>query len=108
MFYGYCQQFRCSEFFFNYHFPKRNNDNKTNEDERSDSIWAIIGGFVKQFNVSFDYALHKVSYANLILYSSIFPDYNSKSENKKENNTEIIDADDPRNAEKVNKILLDS
>jgi len=51
--------------------------------------------------MTFDSILYELSYANLILYSSTIPgrDDEQKSE-------EIINADDPKNKEKIRKILF--
>ncbi len=39
------------------------------------------------------------------MYSSVVPSYNSSSDEKKDN--EIIDASNPENIDKVNKILFE-
>lgn len=40
-----------------------------------------------------------MSYANLLMYSSVIPGYED------EEKEEVIDADDPRNQEKINKLF---
>lgn len=49
-----------------------------------------------------DYILYDLTYANLVLLQSVIP--NSNSDEKKEN--EIINADDPKNRDAVRKILF--
>lgn len=67
----------------------------------------MIAGFVKTFNVTIDYALYDISYANMLLYMSTIPDYHMKTDKDgKKKNQEHIDADDPANRDKVNKILF--
>ena len=47
-----------------------------------------------------------MSYANMLMYASVLPSYNeSKKEDK---NNEIIDADDPKNRDKILKILKEA
>lgn len=49
-----------------------------------------------------------MSYANMIMYGSVLPSYNDKSkEAEKENDDEVINADDPENREKVRRIMFD-
>jgi hypothetical protein len=63
----------------------------------------MVAGFVKQFNVAFDYALYDISYANVILYSAVIPTY--KSTNKEDDKGEVINADDPANRQKLMDIF---
>lgn len=68
----------------------------------------MIAGFVKAFGVTFDYALHEVSYANMVLYGATLPSYGdlkNKKEDKDKNGDEIIRADDPKNKELVKAII---
>ena len=51
--------------------------------------------------------MNEMSYVNLIMYGSVLPSYNPKGDKGKRND-EHINADDPRNREKVNKILFGS
>jgi len=46
-----------------------------------------------------------MSYANVIMYSAVIPSYDSDTETK--DNGEVINADDPKNREKVRNILYD-
>ena len=56
----------------------------------------------KEYNLSPDYVLYDMSYANLIMYNAVLPSYDTESKDKKE---EVINADDPRNREAVRKII---
>lgn len=62
----------------------------------------MIAGMAKAYNLPFDYVLHKMSYANMVLYSSVLPSYSTEKEQE-----ETIDADDPENKELINQILHD-
>ena len=44
-----------------------------------------------------------MSYANVIMYGSVLPSYNSEKEKKEDN----INADDPKNKDKIRNILFD-
>ena len=46
-----------------------------------------------------------MSYCNLIMYNKILPVYNSKESKKKDE--EKINADDPKNQERIRKILFE-
>lgn len=61
---------------------------------------------VKGFNLSIDYVLYEMSYANMIMYSSVLPSYNDKSKQPEDSN-EVINADDPANRELVRKLMFD-
>jgi len=65
----------------------------------------------KAYNLSFEYILYEMSYANIIMYGAVLPSYDNEVNDKSESNTwkgkgERINADDPANREKVNKILF--
>lgn len=66
----------------------------------TDSIWAVVAGTAKTFGLTFDYVLHEISYANCILYGASLPTYESKKKDE-----EVIKADDPRNKERVSKLI---
>lgn len=56
-----------------------------------------------------DYALHRVSYANLILYMSTLPSYSdlkAGKEDKDKKPEKTINASDPSNQDEVAKILF--
>lgn len=56
---------------------------------------------VKSYMCTFDYAIHELSYANLMLYVAVLPDYGSKGKG----NGPHVSADDPENKEIVKQIL---
>lgn len=63
----------------------------------------MIAGFAKSFpQATFDYILYELSYANLILYSSSIPGY----DDEKQEDEDVINADDPKNKEKIKKLLF--
>lgn len=91
-------------FFRSYHFPERNKADGADESgDKSDSPWAVIAGFVKGFNVSFEYALHDISYANILMYSSTLPSYDF--DKGKRGKQEAVNGDDPKNREEVLSII---
>lgn len=47
-----------------------------------------------------------MSYTNLIMYSSVLPSYNDK-EDKQHAKRNIINADDPRNSDKIDQFGSD-
>lgn len=66
-----------------------------------------MAGAVKAFNLPIDYVLYEMSYANVILYSAVLPSYSAKKKGDRGHGQErAIDADDPKNREKVNAILF--
>lgn len=69
----------------------------------SDSIWAIVSGFVKSFGVPIEYALHEVSYVNIVMYCASLPSFQARKEKKKEQL--VVNADDPANRDFVEKFL---
>lgn len=60
---------------------------------------------VKAYNLSIDYVLYDMSYANILLYGAVLPSFDNEKTEVGESE-EVIDADDPANREKVRKILL--
>lgn len=102
-------------FFRHFHFPARSQSDEADEsgqDNRTDSIWAVVAGFVKTFGVPFDYVLYELSYANLVLYDRVLPTYISKRDKKKGGKKltcgtmdSPIRADDPRNKDLVRAII---
>lgn len=50
-----------------------------------------------------DYVLHDLSLQNLKMLNAVIPSYNSKKSDKKE---EVINADDPKNQERIKKALF--
>jgi hypothetical protein len=53
--------------------------------------------------LSIEYVLYDMSYANMILYGSVLPSYKSNKDRAKNKKQEIINADDPRNLDKINQ-----
>jgi hypothetical protein len=49
--------------------------------------------------------MNDMSYVNMIMYSSILPSYDS-GKKKDKNREETINADDPKNRERVKQILF--
>ncbi len=70
-------------------------------DQVSDSIWALIGGFAKNYNVPVDYVLHEISFTNFHLYGMIEPSISSEDEAVEEE----INADDKANEDIIEKII---
>lgn len=65
----------------------------------------MIAGFVKGFGVDFEYALHGISYANMVLMGATLPSYGGKKEEKDKNGNDIIRADDPKNKDLVKAVI---
>lgn len=59
---------------------------------------------VKAFGCTIEEALHDISYTNLVMYNSILPSYESKRADNKDG--EVINASDPKNREKVRRIMF--
>lgn len=96
-----------NRFFFRfYNFPSRDKSVADDKD-RNDSIWAIIASVAKSYNLTFDYVLDNMTMANMTMYSAVLPNYsyNGNKSSKSDENEDIINADDPKNKEMVNKIL---
>lgn len=53
-----------------------------------------------------EYVLYDMSYANMIMYGAVLPSYKSGKKNEKSNTRAVINADDPRNKDKVRSILF--
>lgn len=71
----------------------------------SDSPWALIVGFAKAFTLPIDVVLYDMSFANVILYSATLPTRNSSVDDRGAKKHVKINASDPKNREKVEKIL---
>lgn len=61
---------------------------------------------VKAFTLPIEYVLYDMSYANIIMYSACLPSYTSGKDKKGNDDDEVINADDPRNRDKVRQILF--
>ena len=92
---GACRFFRA------YRFPSRSKHAQEDEGDGNDSIWAVVSGTVKTYGLTPDYVLYEMSYANVMLYSSVIPEYRSRHKGKSgkrgRKDDVVIDADDPRN-----------
>lgn len=73
----------------------------------SDSPWTLIAGFAKAFTLPIDVVLYDMSFANVILYSATLPTHNSSVDDRGRGAKKHIkiNASDPKNREKVEKIL---
>jgi len=60
---------------------------------------------VKAYNLPIDYVLHEMSYANMIMYGSVLPSYNSKKTDDGGGGS-AINADDPKNRDEVRNIMF--
>jgi hypothetical protein len=67
-------------------------------------VWAMVAAFVKNFNVTFEFALYGISYENILLYSETLPSYSSKKDGKK-SDEKVFNADDPKDKEAFDKLL---
>lgn len=47
-----------------------------------------------------------MSYTNLIMYNSVLPSYDPEAGKSKKNKGEYIDADDPKNKQKIRQLLF--
>lgn len=56
--------------------------------------------------MTFEYALHEISYANILLYTAVLPSYDFKGGGKeKKGKGEVVNADDPKNRAEVLAII---
>lgn len=68
----------------------------------------MIGSFVKWYRCSFDYALFRLSYANIILYGAVIPSFGTKKDGDDKDaeygkGGETVSADNPEDWEKIKK-----
>lgn len=61
---------------------------------------------VRAYNFTIEYVLYDLSYANMIMYSAVIPSYKSRKD-KKADEEEVIDANDPKNRERIDQLLDD-
>ena len=76
----------------------------------NDSIWAVIAGTAKAYNLAPDYVLYEMSYVNTLMYGSVLPSYDPDKAKKGRNgkngqSQEVIKVDDPKNRERVRRIM---
>lgn len=62
----------------------------------------MIAGVCKAFGVTPDYALHRLSFANLTMLCATLPDSGATD---KKTNKDTINGDDPQNKHKIRKLL---
>lgn len=67
----------------------------------------MIGSFVKWYRCSFDFALYRLSYANIILYGRVIPSFDTGDKDGKDKgdgtgkNEETVSADNPEDWKKI-------
>ena len=69
----------------------------------------MICGFLKAYpNFTLDYVLREMSYANLIMYSTVLPsyDFDGKRDKYETGHNRVVNASDPSNNELVGKTLF--
>ncbi len=65
-----------------------------------------MAGAVKGFGFSVEYTLYDISYANLILMGATLPTYDSgKAKDGRNGGEDTINAEDPRNKDKVRQFF---
>ena len=69
-------------------------------------IWAVVAGMAKAYNLTFDYILYKMSFANVRLYNAVLPSFSAKKDGKKDTGI-ILNGDDPNNQDAVNNAIFD-
>lgn len=73
----------------------------------NDSVWAVIAGIVKAYNLPIDYVLYDLSYTNLVMYGAVIPSSRGGRSTEEGEGEEkgVINADDPKNRDKVRQYL---
>jgi len=66
----------------------------------------LVAGIAKSYNLTPDYVLHEMSYANIALYSSVLPSFDDETDKTNKKGEPIIKADDPKNRDLVHSILF--
>lgn len=64
----------------------------------------MIYGVVSNYHLSPHYVLHEMSYANVLMYLAVLPSYQDRETEERDS---TIDADDPRNMDKIKKLLYE-
>ena len=86
------------KFFLNlYHFPETDNEN---DGTLNDSPWAVIGGVMKYFRMSYEEVVFNRSYINVMLLNRSIPSFNTKDKDDKGDRRNKAE----RNTKTVNKI----
>ena len=73
-----------------------NKKHNSTDKDTSDSIWGRVVSWAKFFRVAPDYILNEISYQNLLLYTTAYPEFNTDKENGK-NTDPKKDANNPDN-----------
>ena len=71
----------------------------------NDSVWAVIAGIVKAYNLPIDYVLYDLSYTNLVMYGAVIPSSRGGRSTEEGEEKGVINADDPKNRDKVRQYL---
>lgn len=71
----------------------------------NDSVWAVIAGIVKAYNLPIDYVLYDLSYTNLVMYGAVIPSSRGGRSTEEWKEKGVINADDPKNRDKVRQYL---
>ena len=67
-----------------------------------------MAGTAQAYNLPFDYVPYEVSYANMAMYGAVLPRYKGRSDKEDKGDPskqDVIKVDDPKNRDKVDKIL---
>lgn len=59
----------------------------------------------KAYNLTFDYILYEMSFANVRLYNAVLPSYSTQKDNK--DSDKILNGDDPCNKDAINNAIFD-
>lgn len=86
--------------------PSQTDKSRGSGSEGNDSIWAVVAGMAKAYNLTFDYILYKMSFANVRLYNAVLPSFSAKKDGKKDTGI-ILNGDDPNNQDAVNNAIFD-
>lgn len=63
---------------------------------------------VKSYNLTFDYVLYKMSFANVRMYNAVIPTYSpTKDKKDTEEEAKVISGDDPTNRSEISKAMFD-
>lgn len=66
-----------------------------------------MAGISKGYNLSFDYVLYKMSFANIRMYNAVLPTLPKKKDDEKSVGEIVINGDDPANSELVKSAMFD-
>ena len=76
----------------------------------NDSIWAVVAGTAKAYNLAPEYVLYDMSYVNTLMFGSVLPTYDPERHKKDAARKpakvqDVLKVDDPHNRDKVRKFL---